>query len=60
VRISQKLHKAPEHVRVWEIISQCEHLLQEPMQGTDLASTPEDQEGFEQHLFASAIRKVPK
>ena len=57
---SQKLHQAPEHVRVWDIISQCEHLLQEPMEGTDLASTPENQEGFEQRLFASVTRKVPK
>jgi hypothetical protein len=30
------------------------------MEGTDLASTPENQEGFEQRLFASVTRKVPK
>ena len=46
VKNPQKLHQAPEHVRAWDTISQCEHLLQEPMRGTDLASTPQNQEGF--------------
>jgi len=45
---------------VWNIISQCEHLLQEPMEGTDLASTPENQKGIEQCMFASVIKKMPK
>jgi hypothetical protein len=49
--VFQKIYKAPNHVRVWEAISQLEHLLQEPMKGTDLASTPENQEGFELHSF---------
>ena len=60
VKHPQKLHQAPEHVRVWNVISQCEHFLQEPMEGTDLASTPENQKGIEQCMFARVIKKVPK